>query len=242
LPGVQEEITQVCPLPDNQLLIFGRAVGAHNVVIVDGALTRVLDSFYAYDPKVSPNQRWIAGRAFYPPQSEVAFSDEYVLYDLEMKVDTERTASSQPSKDDAETVIYPVVDGHRQARQAGLPAQQTHRFCSEGFYWSSDSRFLGFADCVKDSLSLVVTDVQRRKTFVHKLSSVPNCPQLEVAGSSATKVTGIVFATAGNITVRFSTDGSCVPGDLILGLTDFVQAGREPYTPSKKNPAMLKPE
>lgn len=242
LPGVREEITQVCVLPDNRLLLFGRAVGAYNVVIIDRALTRVLDSFYAYDPKVSPDQRWIVSRAFYPPQSDVTFSDEYVLYDLEPQVHTERMAPSQASKFDPETVIYPVIDGHRKAGRTALPPEQTHQFCSEEFYWSSDSRFLGFADCVKDSMSLVVTDVQQRETFVHKLSSIPNCSQNTTGASSASKVTEMVVDPGGNMTVRFSADRSCIPGELILGPSDFTPARREPSMARKKQPAIRNPE
>ena len=141
LPGVQDEIAQVCPIANDKLLIFGSAAGAYNIVVFDEAHRKVTYSFYAYDPKLSPDQRWIISRLFYPPQSEVGFSEEYVLYDLSKSAKKNSTAATDQVASEAERVIYPLVDTGQQLERTALPPEHTHKFCSDNFYWSPDSRF-----------------------------------------------------------------------------------------------------
>jgi hypothetical protein len=81
LPETDPEVQEVCPILSGRLAIFGLSVG-YAVNIVNPATETVDDAFMAYDPAMSPDRRWIASRAFYPPQREVRLSEEYLLYDL----------------------------------------------------------------------------------------------------------------------------------------------------------------
>lgn len=92
LDGINDEIWQVCPLPSGKVVIFGFNFVGFEISIVDLKRGDVSDSFLAYDPVMSPNQRWIAYRDFFPPQSQVLFSEEYLLYDLEASASETGTA------------------------------------------------------------------------------------------------------------------------------------------------------
>jgi len=65
LPALVSEISQVCPLSDGRLVVFGET-GATYVFIVDPARAVLVDSFLSYWPGISPNQHWIAYEKFFP--------------------------------------------------------------------------------------------------------------------------------------------------------------------------------
>jgi hypothetical protein len=64
--GAVDEIHQICPIPGGELVSFGftGGVGAYDIEIIDGSRGSVLDSFWAYSPVMSPDQRWLVYRSF----------------------------------------------------------------------------------------------------------------------------------------------------------------------------------
>jgi hypothetical protein len=107
------EISEVCPLSDGRLVVFGeipRYEGvAENIFVVDSAKSSLVDSFSAYRPVLSPNQRWIAYVKFHP--FYVEGSSEIMLYDL-----SKTPAQNRPPLDpvhpndvktDVGTIIFP---------------------------------------------------------------------------------------------------------------------------------------
>ena len=60
------EIAQVCPLSNGRLVVFADMVGASAIYLIDKASASVMDLFWAFDPVISPDQRWIAYAKFYP--------------------------------------------------------------------------------------------------------------------------------------------------------------------------------
>jgi hypothetical protein len=245
LPGVQDEIAEVCPISSDRLLIFGSAAGAYNVVIFDRKHETVADSFYAYDPKVSPDQRWLVSRSFYPAQSDVIFSEEYVLYDLNKSAEKKLNTTTQQASE-AERVIYPIVDGGGHFERTALPSEQTHRFCSEAFYWSPDSRFVLFGDCMNHSLSVVLADALSQLTRVHSIHVSAECNQLKDSiDSLEIRVTNMEFEQGEKedsfVALSLSSSvRSCLPKSVLLGLKDFAPASRELHKEQEKKPAVLK--
>ena len=79
-------VEEVCPISKDRLLVVGDANPATPVAIVDEKVGKLMDWFYAYNPTVSPNQHWLVLQDFYPPQSEVRNSEEYLLYDLTVSI------------------------------------------------------------------------------------------------------------------------------------------------------------
>jgi hypothetical protein len=80
---VADVIDEVCPISGGRLVVFG-SVGYElkNINIIDSAKAALLDSFDGFTPAMSPNQRWLVYRKFYPFHTELPVSEEYLLYDL----------------------------------------------------------------------------------------------------------------------------------------------------------------
>lgn len=168
LDGVNDEIWQVCPLPAGKLVIFGFNGVGYEISIVDLKRGEVSDSFLAYDPAMSPNQRWIAYRNFVPPQSEVQFSEEYLLYDLEISASGNRHSVTQATNDIAGWAMYPTFPGNAPFDPADIPDAKQHNWRSESFVWAPDSGSLLFADSVGDRLSLVFIEVSERRLQAYR--------------------------------------------------------------------------
>jgi hypothetical protein len=82
IPGVTDEIEEVCPIAANRLVVFGNASSAtHNIAFIDARNGSLVDSFYGTSPHMSPNQQWLVYRKFYA-RGALSPSDEYLLYDL----------------------------------------------------------------------------------------------------------------------------------------------------------------
>ena len=249
LPGVQDEIRQVCSIPDNRLLIFGWAAGSYNVIIVDRLHGTVEDSFYAFDPTTSPDRHWIVIRAFYPPQSQVTFSEEYQLYDLSKAPDGNRmTPPASQAATGSGRLIYPSLPSGVPVERTNLPEEQTHSFCSESFYWSMDSRFVVFGDCRNGLFSLVLVDTRLGETQVRPFKPSELCERAAMKGNqgSEVKLSDASFQAARgehrSIRVRLSSNQSSCSRDLVLDTADFTRAAVEPRAARHRVPAVLRPE
>jgi hypothetical protein len=109
LPGVIDSVPEVCALPSGQYLVFGETYNSTNMLIVDVQKGAMVDHFQGFDPAMSPDQRWIAFRKFYPRHHDLPLSEEYLLYDLSKNPSQNRAPGIDLT--DWETVgrtIFPV--------------------------------------------------------------------------------------------------------------------------------------
>lgn len=246
LPGVQDEIRQVCSIPGHRILVFGAAGGSYNVTIVDLAHGVVADSFYAYDPVTSPDQHWIVSRAYYPPRSQVRFSEEYLLYDLTKSREANQLVPASPQADLAGLVIYPVVKNGTPFERTALSEEQVHTFCSSSFYWSSDSRFLVFGDCLNEAFSVILLDTQSLITKTHALESSDICEQDDETTGVDAKLAGVSFQLGSDgqrsINIRLILPKeACGDRSVLLSPTDFAPAEPESHSKRHRAPSELKP-
>lgn len=156
---MDEVIDQVCELPGNRIAVFGNS-GAYgtNISIVDTQKAALVDTFLVYDPILSPNKRWLVYRKFFPRQTDLPPSDEYLLYDL-----SRSPAQNRPSEPfsldrldtDVGTPIYPVGWKNEPGDNIGAPESQRHAHVSP-FFWSPDSRAVVFADMIQEGRPDVV--------------------------------------------------------------------------------------
>ena len=109
-PNLISEISEICPLSDGRMVVFGDFGGGIAIDVVDTIHASVLDSFLAYRPALSPNQRWIAYDKFYPLHG-VEASDEIMLYDLTKSPVQNRPDSDARETRDVGTLIFPP--GHQ---------------------------------------------------------------------------------------------------------------------------------
>lgn len=81
LPNIFGSPQQACKLPNNRMLLFGDAGGGGitTVVITDFPAARLIDTFYAYSPVLSPNRTWLAFRRFYPLTGAIDPTEQYMI-------------------------------------------------------------------------------------------------------------------------------------------------------------------
>jgi hypothetical protein len=210
-----------------------------------------VDSFNSYNPIASPNQHWIVFRDFYPPQSELRVSEEYLLYDLTKSTRTNRISTSDPYVADAPgRVIYPVVDGRAPFEHSGVPISQAHRFRSNSFYWTEDSRAVVFADSLQNALSIVLVtiDGDRLNTYVHPVSAAETCEQSSRANIedadlmlSQADLSEAADDRTVDLVFRSSDYGACRPKGITLHFEDFRSAQIESHeAPKRRKQSVLK--
>jgi hypothetical protein len=241
LPGLHTELREVCPVGSNRLVSFGFNGVGHQISIIDLLKGSVTDSFPTYDPVMSPNQRWIAHRLFYPPQSEVQLSEEYLLYDLDAAVS--QNLHVDPSRSDARGwAMYPAFPDDVPTERMDVPDANTHQWRSKAFFWGADSQSVVFADNSGKILSLVLVLIENGKpqAYTHAVSGADACagggsgePYLNLESATVSALSG-----AGPYVVALfqdpSGDFACRPRQLDLALNDFRPATVEFYAPPKK--------
>jgi hypothetical protein len=161
LPSSISGIAEVCPLSDGRLVVFGD-YGGTAVYIAERTKPSVVDSFAAYHPVISPDQRWIAYVKAYPLHG-VEGSDEYMIYDL-----TKTPAQNRPDGDannstDVGRVVFPPGHENFPGSNTQLPEDQRH-LGGNRLYWSSDSRAILFEDRTASDRGIVLVTLDEKGT------------------------------------------------------------------------------
>jgi hypothetical protein len=244
LPGIQDEIQQVCVIPGARLVVFGWH-GAYSVYIIDQSKGTVVDSFTSYSPVMSPDHRWLAMRQFYAPQSDFVASEQYLLYDLTGSRDANRHPVGRHTSWTPGWEIYPVVANNAPIDPLDVPESNTHQFRASSFYWSQDSQYLVFADAVQNSLSVVLSSIVggEIKTYAHRVPSSDACPSdpSSVADTASLTLKHADVTSVGNSPIIVAQLGTasptCTPKQITLGLADFKLAEAEAWGHRKVKPA-----
>jgi len=248
LPGVQQEIREVCPISGNRLIVFGWYQTIHVITVIDQTSGTVVDSFMAYDAVMSPDQHWLVMRGFYPLHPQVTPSEVYLLYDLSQSAAANRHGLTPYTADIPGWVVYPVVPKNAPIDPADVPDSEEHRFRSRTFQWSADSHSAVFADSMQDTLSIIVVTLGYDKihTYVHPVSKSEVC--MGAAASAGTSDLTLAHAEVSTLPVsslvvhaEFSSLDSgtpCISTQLNLHLHDFQAARTEVYKPRERNQAV----
>jgi hypothetical protein len=228
-PEGMEVAHQICPLSANRYLLFGEVAGGDGTEmdIIDTSKAKITAGMGAWgDPILSPDKRWVAYRMFYPRHMEDTFTEIYILWDLQ-------NAEQHATDWGASKAVYPL--GVRlPGGGACVPERYEHRADTNGFYWSTDSKALVFADRLpgkKNSdiniRSIVLVTIGpdgSTSTGVHLWSGADICPKC-----TSWNISNIVVGPAEGgdrlITVAF---GSGVK-DLQLHSSDLQPAKPEVY-------------
>lgn len=224
------EISEVCPLADGRLVVFGEAMWGTNVYVVDPTKAVLLDSFTTYSPVLSPDQHWIAYAKFYPIRVEG--SSEYMIYDL-TSTPTENRPPGVGGPIDVGRVIFPP--GHENFFGSNIDLPEGLRHLGGGsLYWAPDSRAILFEDRTPSDAGIVLVTIDEKGTpsaFRHRLTTSEICGRDAPAGSSYRwKLDRVDIGpkTAGSraILVDLSAIGGdrCTPHVLQLRMEDFKTA------------------
>jgi hypothetical protein len=173
-----EEILEVCPISRDRLLVFGTVAGGdgpHLWILsrVDGT---VVDHIGSRSPSTSPHEHWIIYRQFYSRRT-VYPNEHYLLYDL-----TKAPKENGFAGDDgpAGRQVYPVTAGGVPSDKIEFDEDKRHNFAGESFFWSSDGKFVMFADSLNRTKSIVLVETtgEHVRTYVHPIVNA----EIECAG------------------------------------------------------------
>ena len=214
---------RVCRLVNGSILLMGTDSSVTTLAVVNPMLAKVVRVFWAYEPALSPNRRYIVFRQFYPIQTPVEqVSDEYFLFDV--------TAAVEPVADPFD---YQNPPGQR-ILPLKADADESTRLsaASKGIFWSDDSRFALFAVQDQNRNKFVLLDlsspgqnVLRSKSWSPQdvCTAKPDKYLLQPVVKSATfaEVAGYEHS----ITIEFEDYGQagCRPGKLRLMTSEFTQ-------------------
>jgi hypothetical protein len=172
LPSLIREVTEVCPLSDGRLVLFGD-YGGTAVFIIDPKSRSLVDSFDGYSPVISPDQHWIVFIKPYPLHGVIG-SDQPMLYDL-----TKTPAENRPYEDksDPGRVIYPPGRENSPGSNINLPDSLRHMTGSP-FYWAPDSRAILFMDGDNTGSGIVLVSLDEKghpSALRHNLTAEDAC-------------------------------------------------------------------
>jgi hypothetical protein len=247
LPGIQNEIRQVCPIGQDRLVVFAWDEGAYNITVVDRVNGTVVDSFMNYNPVMSPDQHWLIMRRFYSLHTDVNVSEQYLLYDLRASAAENRHDPKGDDREVAGAVVYPVVPQNSPFDPPDVSDAETQRFRSSSFFWAPASQALVFGDSVQDVLSIVLISVTDGgiKSYAHSVSLADVCREgtSHDLNSSAILNSSLMLghaevASLGSTLVVMADfqlgSSSCKPKRLTLSLDDFKIAETKLSRPRKR--------
>jgi hypothetical protein len=203
LPDEMAQVDEILRAPASRAVVLGWANGDLSAVAVLEINNASLgDFFYAYEPTVSPNGRYIAFIKFYPPHGygdTTGPEDHYMLYDV-----TRTSSQNRPTGVAAlrpfvvgtvvGTTVYPPNIGNRQGDNTGIDQGEEHSAAMQTFFWGPDSdRFL-FADEYKGALELVMASVNGPGG--HPSAARVEIPQDELCAKTYMQACHLQLATA----------------------------------------------
>ena len=172
---------------------------ASEVTVLDRASGRLVDTFWCYEPSLSPDGRHIAFVKFFPSHFIDQWESQYRLYDLSRDAESNRPAlrDAEPSDSrgplvDVGIALYPLVP--TELDRSEIPSGQEHERTS-AFGWSADSRRLGFVDAQAGVARLVMVQLPVAAPF--SLSTqIAVLPELGTLCAHAPEDTKCTFLSA----------------------------------------------
>jgi hypothetical protein len=229
---------QICPLPGDQLVLFGEFNDNYGIDRIDRKTAAIIDSFAGRDPMMSPDQHWLIMRPYRHFRSQLSNSEEYLLYDL--TADAEENRMKGLTQFTAYLVgrpVYPVPDDRVPFAFENQPPELTHTFRSEAFQWAPDSSAVVFADSVMNKLSIIVVQIRPSgpATLVLPIDASGVCePQVsDNADYPVPTVAGIDFGSSDTLIIYFAASGPCKSAHMTLHPEDFRAPTPEVHKPGK---------
>jgi hypothetical protein len=225
------QIEEVCPLPDGRIVVFGDTGSGTSFYILDRANSSPLDTVITYGARMSPDQRWIVYRKFFPRGTELPASDEYLLYDLsESPTQNKPAGLAADDAFDVGTAIYPPGWKNEPFDNVGAPKSQRHGHLSP-FFWAPDSRAIVFADELEKPYVVIIKvgdDKAATTAFVRPFDGSLECNDAgDMAKGKTARPTGLrnvefgpQQATDRVLLVDFEATG-CTPKTVQLHADNF---------------------
>lgn len=193
------------------LVVVGRVLANTNIVtLVDLRAGRLRDAFFCYNPKVSPDGRFVAYVKVFPAHFAKGVSAIYVLYDLgESPAGNRPQGVSIENRIDVGRAFFPIGSRNRPGDNLNVDPVESHTMASESFYWSADSRGLAFADRAEERNWIVQLESPERpairKVAIETLEVVDpeNCGELRDRLETSFHVVDIKWLSKAEVSIRF---------------------------------------
>jgi len=248
LPGVVDQIDEVCPISNQRLLIFSSNTVGATLFIIDLTKSALIDSFWCFKPALSPNQRWLVYRKFYPRHTQFPPSEEYLLYDLERSPEQNRQAGIS-----LEDYMYVGQAIFPKKKLIDAPSEHTaqtgDRVHEEAgaFFWTQDSHLLIFGDSLQRHFSVVaviIGESGQTEIKLHGVEVKDVCPPTTSPDDFAVSIASAdaEATNGGDFLIKLSftpNPGVCDPKPLQFSLSDFHDAPIETFVKPKRKKAVL---
>ncbi len=247
LAGAVDWIDEVCPISNQRLLIFGSNSDGAVVFLIDQAKFAIIDSIQCFRPTISPNQRWLAYRKFYPRHTSAPPSAEYLLYDLQRTPEQNRPGGgSMDDNEDVGRTIFPKGLKNEPFDHLSPPESRLHRDAG-GFFWTQDSHLLLFGDTLQHHFSIIavtITETGQTEAKIHGVEFNDVCPSTALPDEAAVAIAGAdaELTNSGDrlISVNFAqTPGVCEPKPVQVNLSEFQEPPTETYIQPKRKKAFV---
>lgn len=229
--GIFGRPEQACSLAGNRVLLFGDAGGGGDttVAIIDLPANRLIDTFYAYRPALSPNRTWLAFRRFYPLTGAIDPSEQYMIYDLR-KAALEYRTVDVVGLDAPGSPVYPVEE--KFFMHVEIPDDERHQSRSL-FFWSPDSKAVLFADLHEERTDLVLVKIgdSRHTVLVRPTDPLKLCRGPERPGYMPMAAARLTPLGPGRWEIVADFSGSCRPDPLIVSNDEFTPARVQQHRP-----------
>ncbi len=157
------QIDEIHILDRDKSALIGRVLpNTSMVTMVNHRNGKILDSFYCFNPNVSPDKRLVAYVKVYPAHFVQGESAQYLVYDFSRSPQENRPSYpsvSLENKTDVGIPIFPPSSGNLPGDNIGLAEEARHTLASEGLFWSVDSTRIAFADRHDEEIAVVLVDL-----------------------------------------------------------------------------------
>lgn len=194
LPNEFAQVDQIRRVIGDKAVVLGWANSSVKAVaILDLQRQSIIDHFWAYEPTLSPDGRWIAFIKFFPAHGVDSPESQYRLYDV-----AKTTTGNRPRRPDRGTgapdpvtevgvSIYPLRASEIDRENVGVDDGTAHESASP-FFWDADSSKLVFADAQAATMSIVMVSMSPTASVQHKTWIVELRGKVDVCADDCTGV------------------------------------------------------
>jgi hypothetical protein len=159
------QIDQAYVVNSERTAIVGRVQSSTSILnLVDVNTGKLLDEFWCFDPSISPSNRFVAYAKVFPLHFVPAVSYEYLIYDLTVTPEENRTPPNRGRMGDRYDVGWPVYpESLSNSPGDNILSDQTvaHLISSDGFFWLGQTDIVAFVDRWQGANNLIIADVSR---------------------------------------------------------------------------------
>jgi hypothetical protein len=150
------QVDEVFPVNERETVVFGR-VNANTAIVsrINNATGNVLQSFFCFNPSMSPDRRYVVFVKAYPNHFVEGETDEYLFLDL----------VTNKNEKGAVRAFYPPGAQNKPGGNVNVDESNRHHMVSSEFTWVRND-VVTFADKNQGSVLLILTEFRSGSPFI----------------------------------------------------------------------------